>query len=94
MGRIAIIFGSYNESNYLSYWLKTEEISMHHHTIWIWQQPDWPDFYWQNALIQPLLRTVWLKQGILLGKAGAANGESNPEAALDTLLQNHYVLCN
>lgn len=61
---------------------------MHHPISWIWQQPDWPDFYWQNALIQPLLRTVRLKQGMLLGKAGAINGENNLEAALDTLLQN------
>jgi Fic family protein len=61
---------------------------MHHRITWIWQQPDWPNFYWQNTLIQPLLRAVRLKQGILLGKASAANGESNPEAVLDTLLQN------
>jgi len=61
---------------------------MYHRVTWIWQQPDWPDFYWQNTLIQPLLRAVRLKQGILLGKAGAVNDESKPEAALDMLLQN------
>lgn len=61
---------------------------MYHRITWIWQQPDWPNFYWQNRLIQPLLRAVRLKQGILLGKAGAVNGESKPEAALDMLLQN------
>lgn len=61
---------------------------MYRRITWIWQQPDWPDFYWQDTLIQPLLRAVRLKQGILLGKAGAVNGESKPEAALDMLLQN------
>ena len=55
---------------------------------WIWQQPDWPHFHWQNSLIQPLLRRVRLKQGILLGKSGAICDEMTLETALDTLLQN------
>lgn len=55
---------------------------------WIWQQPDWPHFHWQEHQIQPLLRQVRLKQGILLGKTGAINEEYTLETALDTLLQN------
>lgn len=55
---------------------------------WIWQQPDWPHFHWQSEKIQPLLRLVRLKQGILLGKTGAICDETTLETALDTLLQN------
>ncbi len=57
-------------------------------THWIWQQPEWPNFHWQEQRIQPLLRQVRLKQGILLGKTGAINEEYTLETALDTLLQN------
>jgi Fic family protein len=38
---------------------------------WVWQLLDWPNFHWQEELIQPLLREVRLKQGILIGKTGA-----------------------
>jgi len=55
---------------------------------WIWQYPNWHDFKWQDEHVLPLLRSVRLKQGQLLGKAGVANDDSNIENALDTLLQN------
>ena len=55
---------------------------------WIWQQPDWPNFHWQEAVVQPLLRIVRLKQGILLGKTGGVCNEVTLETALDNLLQN------
>ena len=55
---------------------------------WIWQQPNWPHFFWQDERIQPLLRTARLKQGILLGKTGAICDEFTLETALDNLLQN------
>lgn len=57
-------------------------------TKWIWQQADWPKFHWQDEIIQPILRSVRLKQGILLGKTGAIDQEITLESALDTLLQN------
>ena len=57
-------------------------------TKWIWQQKDWPKFHWQEESVQPLLRNVRLKQGILLGKTGAIVEEITLESALDTLLQN------
>ena len=57
-------------------------------TGWIWQQLDWPKFYWQEPVIQPLLRAVRLKKGILLGKTGAINDHTTLETNLDTLLQN------
>ncbi|MBL1261117.1 MAG: DUF4172 domain-containing protein [Thiotrichaceae bacterium] len=43
---------------------------------------------WQDEIIQPLLRSARLKQGILLGKTGLVRGEADSQAALDLLLQN------
>lgn len=57
-------------------------------TRWIWQQADWPRFHWQEERIQPILRAVRLKQGILLGKTGAVTASMTLESSLDTLLQN------
>lgn len=56
--------------------------------VWVWQQPDWPRFHWQEERVQPLLRNVLLKQGILVGKAGAMTAQFSLESRLDTLLQN------
>ena len=50
--------------------------------------PDWPKFHWHEQLIQPLLREVRLKQGILLGKTGSVAESISLESALDTLLRN------
>ena len=55
---------------------------------WIWQQADWPKFHWQDEFIQPLLRRIRLKQGLLLGKTGAIAEDMPLESALDNLLQN------
>lgn len=55
---------------------------------WVWQQADWPAFNWQEDEVQPLLRSVRLKQGMLLGKAGVVSDYHSPEMALDTLLKN------
>ena len=55
---------------------------------WIWQQPDWPNFYWHDDLVMPRVRGVRLKQGILLGKVGAIDDDLSQEAVLDALLQN------
>ena len=63
-------------------------ILMNDTLTWIWQQPNWPDFYWQEEGILPKLRSARLTQGILLGKAGAISGELCQKAAVDTLLQN------
>ncbi len=55
---------------------------------WIWQQPDWPHFRWQDGVVLPLLRDLWLKQGLLLGRLGVVGDELSVSAALDALLQN------
>lgn len=55
--------------------------------MWIWQQADWPHFYWQDAKIAPLLRQVYFYQGQLLGQL-QGQGEANTQKTLDTLLAN------
>lgn len=55
---------------------------------WIWQQADWPDFHWDDAQVQPLLREVHTNLGVLLGRAGNVVGDLDGAAALNALLQN------
>ncbi|MCH1921067.1 Fic family protein [Shewanella sp. A3A] len=55
--------------------------------MWIWQQTDWPSFFWKKDVVEPLLRRVRLNQGVLLGKTGLQLQDSS-ETMLDTLLAN------
>lgn len=54
---------------------------------WIWQQPNWPAFTWNEELVAPRLRSTRLKSGILIGKA-SINSPKDTQLALDTLLQS------
>lgn len=56
--------------------------------FWIWQQPDWPAFNWDNHQLSTLLRECVQAQGRLLGKAGAVAEVNANREVLDTLLQN------
>ena len=56
--------------------------------VWIWQQPAWPRFTWQNEVIAPMLRNCVDMQGRLLGKIGSVDALSECQNILDTLLQN------
>lgn len=55
--------------------------------MWIWQQPEWPDFTWNADVIEPLLRKVRLNQGILIGKMLSQPVEEK-QRMLDTFLAN------
>lgn len=55
---------------------------------WIWQNPDWPSFQWQQAELAPLLRACAQAQGQLTGMVGAENDAERAEDALDALLAN------
>lgn len=55
---------------------------------WIWQQEEWPNFTWREDVIQPLLQSTRLKQGVLLGRASAVPSLEHSTTQLDTLLQN------
>lgn len=54
--------------------------------MWIWQQPDWPRFRWQDEKLLPRLRSLQQQRGVLLGRASVA--DNNDQQTLDTLLNN------
>lgn len=53
---------------------------------WIWQQPEWPDFQWQDAVLLPRLRHLQQQRGLLLGRASLQSDSDSQ--TLDTLLSN------
>ena len=55
--------------------------------MWIWQQANWPNFQWDTAQIDPMVRRTRLNQGILLGKM-LSQAQDQQESMLDTLLAN------
>ncbi|MDE2419686.1 MAG: Fic family protein [Gammaproteobacteria bacterium] len=55
---------------------------------WIWQQEDWPNFTWQEDIVQPLLRHTRLKQGILLGTCHYLSQVDHSTLKLETLSLN------
>lgn len=55
---------------------------------WIWQQADWPQFRWSDERVQPLLREVHTRLGVVLGRAGTLDGSLDAATAFDALLQN------
>ena len=57
-------------------------------SLWIWQQPNWPNFNWQAEVLHPLLRACTQAQGRLLGMIGAVGSDSEALNSLDTMLQN------
>lgn len=54
-------------------------------THWIWQQPNWPEFYWQDESVLPLLRQLQRKTGVLVGRSEVQDEEKQ---TLDALLAN------
>ena len=54
-------------------------------TPWIWQHTNWPNFHWDEQQVQPLLRSLRMDIGILIGKTG---NQTDPQQSLDTLLAN------
>lgn len=56
--------------------------------LWIWQQPNWPEFRWNSEGLAPLLRDCAKAEGRLLGMTGAAGGNADLRESLDALLQN------
>lgn len=56
--------------------------------MYVWEQPDWPRFRWDEAALKPRLDAVRLLQGRLLGQAEAAPGDVGTEAEMGALIQN------
>ena len=55
--------------------------------MWVWQQNNWPHFYWDQHVIEPMVRQTRLNQGILLGKI-TCQSPNQQQSMLDTLLAN------
>lgn len=55
--------------------------------MWIWQQESWPDFYWDQCTLAPILRKARLAQGVLLGKMSTQT-DTQQQTFLDNLLAN------
>ncbi|HCE2598549.1 TPA: Fic family protein [Vibrio parahaemolyticus] len=55
--------------------------------MWIWQQADWPNFIWDEKVIEPKLRDIRFHQGMLLGKM-SSQPKDQRQSMLDTLLAN------
>ncbi len=53
--------------------------------MYIYENPDWPEFTWQNEKISPLLSTVRYRQGRIVGKMGALGFALKNQANLEIL---------
>ncbi|WP_058555920.1 Fic family protein [Thiohalocapsa sp. ML1] len=55
---------------------------------WIWQQPDWPRFRWDDARLAPLLARARLSQGKVLGAARLLDTDLTREAVAAILVED------
>ncbi|AEX52182.1 hypothetical protein GRAQ_01367 [Rahnella aquatilis CIP 78.65 = ATCC 33071] len=55
---------------------------------WIWQKPDWPQFNWDDDVVQPLLRQTRLKMGKLVGKVESRPGDEATGYSLEAMVNN------
>jgi Fic family protein len=55
---------------------------------WIWQQPDWPRFRWDEARLGPLLARARLAQGKVLGAARLLDAGLTLEAVAAILVED------
>lgn len=55
---------------------------------WIWQQPEWPAFTWQENDLVQILRACNQAQGRLLGMSSTVEDYTGLQNNLDTLLHN------
>jgi len=56
--------------------------------VWIWQQPDWPHFVWDQAAIAPALARARLAQGKVLGAARLLDSSLTLEAVAAILVED------
>lgn len=55
---------------------------------WIWQQPDWPQFWWDDSRLAPFLANARLAQGKVIGAARMLDGNLSLEAAAAILAED------
>ncbi|WP_409522852.1 Fic family protein [Nitrincola sp. MINF-07-Sa-05] len=56
--------------------------------MYIWEQPDWPHFLWDEVILKPKLDTVRLLQGRLLGRTEVVPEQAGLDVEMDALIQN------
>lgn len=56
--------------------------------MYIWEQTDWPRFWWDDTVLRPKLDRLRLLQGRLLGHAEAAPEHADLDVEMDALIQN------
>jgi Fic family protein len=54
-------------------------------TPWIWQRPEWPEFYWDSACLAQPLANARRAQGELIGMARLLDPDSDLHAQLEVL---------
>lgn len=62
-------------------------------TSWIWANPAWPAFVWDEAALSSQLASTRRLQGELIGAAGTLDVDSQTRAAADLLLQDALNTC-
>ena len=55
---------------------------------WIWEQPDWPAFRWDDAELTRALSELRHEQGMLLGRCEALGSSLREQASLDTITRD------
>jgi Fic family protein len=71
--------------NRFSFW---SESPVQARPTWIWQQPDWPGFRWDQARLAPLLARARLGQGKVLGAARLLDTDLTREAVAAILVED------
>jgi Fic family protein len=91
MRRIALLFSAIDAENSIA----LAENNPHNlrilygdYDLYLWQQPQWPAFTWDQAALATLLGQVSRAQGKLLGKMEALGFDLRNEAHLQTLTQD------
>lgn len=61
---------------------------MQTHQIWIWQQPDWPNFHWDPTALVRALARARLAQGKVLGAVQLLDASLTLEAVSAVLVED------
>ena len=54
--------------------------------MYVWEQPHWPHFEWDESALRPNLHAWWLMQGRVLGKNEAEPGQVDLNVKIDALI--------
>ena len=55
---------------------------------YIWEQKDWPNFFWDKNVTDPICREIAFQLGALRGRVGVLENEESLQKELDNLLKN------